>query len=745
MNIRSKVILLMMLLILFICAVFFSMLYQKNQQGLQQMIEAKIEVSNFVADSVLTHISEQYQLRIKSFINYKVSKTRKQIIKAFAARNRDELFRLSKPFLDIFKNENPYFATMSWILPNNRVFLRVHKPQNSGDDISKERLIIDAVNRDQIQYSGFSAGHNGPELRIVQPVFYAGEYLGAVQMGIDARIVIETLQQKVNLPAGFSIPNDKFNDRLTEEGLGALVDSAHTLYSTNNDLFKGLIGEVDWNNQQQKIKLNGHLYVLHQVLPLNNFRGERFGDFFVAIDISEVTAATQKAIVTVILLSFLILFLSYVVLYFGFGSLVEKIVGLNKSLEKANQELESRVEERTRKLVQETEERKVVEERLHKAEKMEVIGLMASGIAHDLNNILSGVINYPELLLMRLPENSKLRQPIISIKKAGLRAAAVVMDLLTVARDAAKVRTPANINLLVLEYLRSPEAETLRSRYPEVVITTDLDPDLPDISCSPTHINKSLMNLVLNAVEAFTGVGTVTIRSRRLKLPDASIKEEILPFGDYIALQVEDNGPGISQEALAHIFEPFYTNKKMGRSGTGIGLTVVWNCMQDHDGSVNVQSDEQQGTLFTLLFPVTHEDKSQPQLSQTVPALRGHGETILVVDDEPCQRDIAMQFLSELGYQVQSVSSGEDAIAYVKKNKVDLLLLDMLMEPGLDGCETFTEIIKTDPEQKAIIVSGYSGSEQMKKVLELGAGDYLKKPYTLEQLGAVVGEILYQK
>ena len=182
----------------------------------------------------------------------------------------------------------------------------------------------------------------------------------------------------------------------------------------------------------------------------------------------------------------------------------------------------------------------------------------------------------------------------------------------------------------------------------------------------------------------------------------------------------------------------------MGHSGTGIGLAVVWNCMADHGGTVSVKSDHQGGTVFTLFFPLGNEVNicRTKVCNSEMGNLRGRGETILVVDDEAHQRDIAVQILSELGYQPEAVISGEAATVYVKEHKVELLLLDMLMEPGMDGCETFAEIVQINPEQKAIIVSGYAESAQVEKTLDLGARCFLKKPYTMEQLGAAVGGVL---
>ncbi len=412
-----------------------------------------------------------------------------------------------------------------------------------------------------------------------------------------------------------------------------------------------------------------------------------------------------------------------------------------------NRRLDQRMEERTEELLQEVAERKLTEEKLHKAEKMEAIGLMASGVAHDLNNILSGVVSYPELLLMRLPDDSELRRPITIIKESGLRAAAVVADLLTVARDAAKVRSRENINTLVLEYLQSPEAEKVRSLFPGISITSHLAADVKKICCSPTHVNKCIMNLVLNAAEAVDPSGRIDVCTEVRELSTDQATVIGVSAGRYVALIISDNGSGIDAADQGHIFEPFYTKKKMGRSGTGIGLAVVWNSMQDHSGTVTVQSTEK-GTIFTLFFPLTDEDcnplikQEATEVADIDSQLIAHGERILVVDDEAQQRDIATQILEELGYKVQAVSSGEDAIEYLRTDQVDLLFLDMVMEPGIDGLQTYTEIRKIHPGQKALLVSGFSESQKVEKAFSLGVGAFLKKPYTIEQLAAAVQKIL---
>ena len=379
------------------------------------------------------------------------------------------------------------------------------------------------------------------------------------------------------------------------------------------------------------------------------------------------------------------------------------------------------------------------EEKLFRSKKMESLGLLAGGVAHDLNNVLSGIVSYPELILMDLPEDSKLRKPIETMQESGHRAVAIVQDLLTVARGVATTKEPLNLNDLAGDYFNSPEFKKLEQFHPTVTVKTNLDTDLLNVRGSHVHIRKVVMNLVSNASEAIEGVGNVTISTMNRYIDRPLRGYDDVDIGEYAVLSVSDDGSGISSDDLEKIFEPFYTKKVMGRSGTGLGLAVVWNVIQDHKGYIDVTSDEN-GTIFELYFPITREKISGKDLSIPIKDYKGEGETILVVDDVESQREISCKMLDALGYKTKAVSSGEEAVEYLKENTVDLILLDMIMDPGINGRETYERVIKIHPNQKTIIVSGFAETDNVKDTLKLGAGQYLKKPYTLEKIGIAIKE-----
>jgi len=384
------------------------------------------------------------------------------------------------------------------------------------------------------------------------------------------------------------------------------------------------------------------------------------------------------------------------------------------------------------------EEKRDLQERLNRAEKMEALGTLAGGVAHDLNNVLGIVVGYAELTLDSVEKESPLRHGLVNIFNSGQKAAAIVDDLLTLARRGVPVSSILNLNNIIKDFQQSPELKNLLSHHPSVKIKTDLDTDLLNISGSSVHLTKSLYNLISNASEAMTKGGTLTIKTNNQYLDKPLSGYDEIHTGDYVVLSVSDTGEGISEKDLKRIFEPFYTKKIMGRSGTGLGLAVVWGTVKDHNGYINVQSEEGKGSTFTLYFPVTREEIPDEAVIIDISEYMGNGQSILIVDDVKDQRDLATDMLKKLNYNVNSVKSGEEAIIYLKEHQADLIVLDMIMDPGMDGLDTYKRIIKTNPRQKTIIVSGFSESDRVKEAKRLGAGAYVKKPYIKERLGLAV-------
>jgi signal transduction histidine kinase/CheY-like chemotaxis protein len=423
-------------------------------------------------------------------------------------------------------------------------------------------------------------------------------------------------------------------------------------------------------------------------------------------------------------------------------------------IEEHSKTLEDKVTERTKELRHEINERKQAEEKrkqleaqLQHAQKMEAIGNLAGGVAHDLNNTLTGLVTYPDLILMDLPENSPIRQPIMTMQKSGEKAASIVQDLLTLARRGVVIKEPANLNEVISEYLGSPEHERMQLYHQNVSVKTDLEDDLLFTSGSPMHLSKIVMNLIFNATEAMPKGGTIRISTKNQHIERSSNIDIDMKEGDYVVLTVADDGIGIPQKDIERIFEPFYTKKMMGRSGTGLGMAVVWGSVKDHDGYIDIQSAKGKGSAVSLYFPAIREEMPKGKaITPFIEDLMGRGESVLVVDDVKEQREIASALLKKLDYSAATVASGEEAIDYIRHHSVDLVLLDMIMDPGIDGYEAYKQMIQIQPGLKAVIVSGFSETDRVKEAQKLGAGAYIKKPYLLKRIGiAVKTELLRER
>jgi signal transduction histidine kinase/ActR/RegA family two-component response regulator len=420
------------------------------------------------------------------------------------------------------------------------------------------------------------------------------------------------------------------------------------------------------------------------------------------------------------------------------SELSRQVKARTAGLERANEQLKKEILEREEAQAQRIE----LEAKLGRAKKMEAIGTLAGGVAHDLNNILSGLVSYPDLLLRTMGPDHAMRSALTTIKSSGEKAAAIVQDLLTLARRGVSVQEAVELKQIVKSYLVSPEFLQLQAAFPSVQIETSLPAENTTIRGSRVHLEKSLMNLITNAMEAINGQGTVTLSVGNVYV-DAALKGyDTVNEGEYVRLKVEDTGSGIADADLERIFEPFFTKKKMGRSGTGLGMAVVWGTVKDHNGYINVSSKPGKGTAFELYFPLCRDavDAAQPEME--LDSLIGQGQAILVVDDIAEQRFIAVQILDRLGYKAEAVDGCRAAVDYVETHTVDLLVLDMIMPPGPDGLETYRQISAIRPGIKAIIASGYSETDRVRKAQELGVGIYIRKPYTIEKIAVAVRNTL---
>jgi two-component system, cell cycle sensor histidine kinase and response regulator CckA len=399
----------------------------------------------------------------------------------------------------------------------------------------------------------------------------------------------------------------------------------------------------------------------------------------------------------------------------------------------------SETEELKKRIMTLEEELKRVEDELGHSKKMEHTGSYTGSVAHDLNNVLTSMITYPDLILMELSEESPIRKHVHAIKQAGEKAANIVQDLMMLTQKSAIATHTLNLNDIISDLKKSPDFKEMKAGHPDVKVVFDLEMPLNNIKGHSIPIIKSLMNLLRNAIESIDGQGRVTMSTsnRSLDVPEMAYNQ-LIDRGDYVMISIEDTGKGMAEKDIPRLFEPYYAKKVMGRSGSGLSMPVVWETIRGIKGHINVISTEGRGTTFTLYFPVTDDNNRKERPQDEISGCMGNGESILVVDDMPEQRELAYVILKKLGYAVCSVPCGEEAVEYLRVKKADMVILDMIMDPGIDGLETYKRISKIKPDQKFIIVSGYAETERLKELQRLGCHLSIKKPYSILEIGEAI-------
>ncbi len=382
-------------------------------------------------------------------------------------------------------------------------------------------------------------------------------------------------------------------------------------------------------------------------------------------------------------------------------------------------------------------------ERLHRellqAHKMEAVGRLAGGIAHDLNNMLLPIIGYSDLLLMQMPENDPYRKEIEEIKQVGERAAGLTRQLLVFSRK--QVLNPRDVDM---NNLVSPMEAMLRHIIGEnIELVTRLHPGLFLVKGDPGQLGQVVMNLVVNARDAMPDGGRLTLRTSNVSLDKRAVQQAGgSQAGNYVALSVEDTGVGMDKTTLARIFEPFYSTK--GPNGTGLGLSVVYGIVQQHGGWIHVQSAPGSGTVFTLYLPAVFGGTDRESASgASAPARRGTGQRILLVEDEQTVLRFVSQALRESGYEIVAATTLEEALQALhrEKGRFDLLFSDSILPDG-NGMDLLDRIQAQFPHIKALLSSGYTGEHPRLNLMQSSGIPFLQKPYTINQLLESVGRAL---
>ncbi|NTV45268.1 MAG: PAS domain S-box protein [Chlorobiales bacterium] len=392
-------------------------------------------------------------------------------------------------------------------------------------------------------------------------------------------------------------------------------------------------------------------------------------------------------------------------------------------------------------LIKDITERKIMEEQILRTQRMESIGLLASGIAHDMNNILTPLTLSLDLLKMHIT-TAKGLEYLNSLTEDIRRATDLISQLLAFARGRGGKRTVIHLRRLIIDFER-----LLRETFPKFIqVKSSLSKDIPMIMGDQTQVHQVLMNLCVNAKDAMPQGGQILIKAEPFLVNEAFVRMNLsAKVGLYVRITVKDTGVGIPDEILAKIFEPFFTTKQHGQ-GTGLGLVTVYSIVHSHGGFIKVYSAIGKGTSFEIYLPAVEEINDEPQPSRVSAVNRGNGELILVVDDEQSIRDITINILNNYGYQGVTACNGSEAVAVYaeRKNTIHAVILDMMM-PVMDGFATIHALRNLNPEVKIITVSGLIDKETMLKGANLKVDGILSKPYTSEALLTLLHNVINNK
>ncbi|CAN5322664.1 response regulator [soil metagenome] len=375
-------------------------------------------------------------------------------------------------------------------------------------------------------------------------------------------------------------------------------------------------------------------------------------------------------------------------------------------------------------------EQKRTEEHLFRAQRMESIGTLAGGIAHDLNNILSPIMMAVDMLRMSDQDAETMRW-LGMIKENAERGADMVKQVLTFARGMTGEHLPVQLKHIIKD-LVGVLKETLQK---SISVTFDISNDLWPIMADPTQIHQVLMNVCINARDAMPVGGTLSISAKNFSIDENYSRMHIdAEPGNYVLITVTDSGTGMNSEVVKRMFDPFFTTKDIGK-GTGLGLATTLTIVKSHGGFINVYSEPGKGTSFSIYFPSAEKGPAAASVRASDALPHGNGELILIVDDEENIRKISEATLGRFGYRTATAVDGTDALAVYSRrhDEVAVVLTDLAM-PYMDGSALIRALKKLDPAIKIVAMSGLMGDEQMSELKSLGVSDFLSKPFTAEAL-----------
>ncbi len=382
--------------------------------------------------------------------------------------------------------------------------------------------------------------------------------------------------------------------------------------------------------------------------------------------------------------------------------------------------------------IQAEQKRKALEKQLLQSQKMEAIGRLAGGVAHDMNNVLGAILGSAASIDMEMAAHSSMRVDLENIQAACLKGRDLTRDLLGFARKGKNINRPFSANKVIIEVSSLVTRLSLR----KVDLVLALDEDLEYVEGDPDQVHHALMNVCVNSLDAMPQKGRLTITTKNVSIDEVSkdASEELTP-GRYVEIAVSDTGVGMDEETLRNAFEPFFTTKPDGE-GTGLGLSMVYGMVKNHGGAIDIRSAPREGTTVVIRLPSASFSAIQERReAQRKTERGGESRTILVVDDEQTVRTSLKRLLRKIGYDVLLAENGEIALEVFSRERevIGLIILDIIM-PVMDGSETFARLTEMDPDIKILLMSGYAKDQKVEDLLKAGALGFVAKPFELRTM-----------
>ena len=411
----------------------------------------------------------------------------------------------------------------------------------------------------------------------------------------------------------------------------------------------------------------------------------------------------------------------------GTKKLVEASISLRKNAEDEPIGL--------RGIIRDISEKQRLEVQLQHVQRMESLGTLAGGIAHNFNNLLMGIMGYASLMLLETDSGHLNYKRLKNIEKQVISGSKLTSQLLGYAREGNYEVKPINLNQLVKE-----TSDTFGMTKKEVTVHQNFSENLRGINADQGQIEQVLLNLYVNAADAMPGGGDLFLKTNNATHKDMTVKPYKVKPGDYVLLTVRDTGIGMDKETMERVFEPFYSTKGLAR-GTGLGMASAYGIINAHGGYIHLFSKKEHGTTCHIYLPATEKKVEKKQVLSDE-FVKGKG-TVLLVDDEQLVLESGEYMLKHLGFEVLLSENGQEAVEMYKKNqeRIEMVLLDMVM-PVMGGGETFDRIKEMNAKVKVLLSSGYSIEGEAKEILDRGCDAFIQKPFNLKELSRKIKEIL---